>query len=81
MEIWYTGGLFSYSLKFLKPITAGFACGAVLVGWEVLSPLSGIVLLVVVGITDTVAFALVLVATGIEPEDREFFANIASQVT
>lgn len=76
--IWYTEGLFPYSLKFLKPIAAGLACGTVLVGWQVLSPLSGLVLMIVGAITGTITFVLVLVVAGIEPEDREFFADIMS---
>jgi O-antigen/teichoic acid export membrane protein len=78
--IWRMEGLFPYSLKFFKPVAAGLVCGGVLVGWQALSSLSGLVLLVVGGITGTVAFALVLIAVGIEPEDREFFADIASRL-
>ncbi|MFC4990433.1 flippase [Saliphagus infecundisoli] len=80
VTIWYMEGLFPYSLNFFKPIAAGLACGVVLVGWEVLSPLSGLVLLIVGGITGTITFALILIAIGIEPEDREFFADIASRI-
>ena len=78
--IWYMEGLFPYSVNFFKPITAGLVCGAVLYGWKFFSPLSGIALLVVGGITGTLAFALVLVGIGIEPEDREFFADIAARL-
>jgi O-antigen/teichoic acid export membrane protein len=79
VEIWYMEGLFPYSLKFLKPIAAGLACGAILLGWKILSPLSGPVLMIVGAVTGTVAFVLVLIAMGIESEDREFFADIASR--
>lgn len=78
VAIWHMEGLFPYSLDLLKPSAAGLACGAVLVGWQVLSPLSGLPLLVVGGITGTLAFVLVLAVAGIEPEDREFFADIAT---
>lgn len=79
VAVWYLEGLFPYSLNFLKPIIAALVSGAVLTGWQVVSPLSGFALLVVGGITGTLAFALVLVSMGIEPEDREFFADIASR--
>ena len=78
VEIWYTEGLIPYSWKFLKPIAAGIACGVVLAGLEVLSPLTGIALMVVGGVVGTATYVLVLVALGIEPEDREFFADLGS---
>ena len=79
VAIWYLEGLFPYSLKYLKPIAAGLACGAILEGWRALSPISGLGMMVVGGITGTIGFVLVLVAAGVEPEDREFFADIASR--
>ena len=79
-EIWYTERLFPYSLNFLKPIAAGLACGLVLFGWKILSPLSGFVLLAVGGVIGTVTFVLVLYGLGIEQKDREFFADIASRL-
>jgi O-antigen/teichoic acid export membrane protein len=72
-EIWYTEGLFPYSLNFLKPVVAGVACAGALTGWGYVSPVSGIPLLIGGGIVGTAAFALVLFLLGIEPEDREFF--------
>ncbi|WP_049997588.1 oligosaccharide flippase family protein [Halococcus sediminicola] len=81
VEIWYTEGLVPYSWKFLKPITAGAACGVVLTGLEVLSPLTGIALMVVGGLIGTATYVLILVALGIEPEDREFFADVGSRLT
>ncbi|EMA41366.1 polysaccharide biosynthesis protein, partial [Halococcus morrhuae DSM 1307] len=80
VAIWYMEGLFPYSLNFYKPIVAGLVCGAVLIGWRVVSPLSGFALLVIGGIMGTLAFTLVLVGIGIEPEDREFFADIAARL-
>ena len=80
VAIWYMEGLFPYSLKFVKPITAGLVCGMVLVGWKTLSPLSGLVLMVVGAITGTAAFVLVLLALGIESEDQKFFRDIASRL-
>jgi O-antigen/teichoic acid export membrane protein len=79
VAVWHMEGLFPYSLNFLKSIAAGLVCGVVLIGWEMVSPFSGFALLVVGGIIGTLAFALVLVGIGIEPEDREFFADIVSR--
>ena len=80
VAIWYTEGLVPYSWKFLKPITAGIACGVVLIGLDVLSPLTGIALMIVGGLVGTATYVLVLVALGIEPEDREFFGDIGSRL-
>ena len=81
VALWYLEGLFPISLTFLKPVTAGLACGVVLVGWGMVSPLTGFGLLVVGAIAGTVAFALVLLALGIEPEDREFLSDVASRMS
>ena len=80
VEIWYTEGMIPYSLNFLKPIAAGLVCGAVLIGWKSVSPISGLPFLIVGAIIGTVAFAFVLVVLGIEAEDQEFLAEIASRV-
>ena len=76
VEVWYTERLFPYSFKYIKPIIAGFLSGSVMVGWQVFSPLSGIVLLVTGATTGTVVFCLTLLVMGIESEDREFFREI-----
>ena len=78
--IWYLEGLFPYSLKFLKPIAAGLVSGAILLSWQIFSPFSGIILLVIGGGTGAMTFILVLIVVGIEPEDREFFTDIVSRV-
>ena len=80
VELWYTERLFPYSLKYLKPITAGLVCGAVLNGWQIFSPLTGPVLLVVGAVTGTAAYALTLLALGIESGDKEFLSDIVSRI-
>ena len=77
-EVWYTERLFPYSSKFLKPIAAGLVSGVVMEGWRMISPLSGVLLLIVGAIAGTLAFGLVLIMIGIETEDKEFFRDIIS---
>ena len=79
VAIWYTEGLFPYSMKFLKPIAAGLVSGGVMVGWRMISPLSNVPLLVAGGVFGTIAYVLILFVGGIETEDREFFEDIVSR--
>ncbi|WP_160132616.1 oligosaccharide flippase family protein [Halococcus salsus] len=81
IEVWYTEGLFPYSLTFLKPITAGLACGAALKGWETLSLVSGFPLLIIGAVIGTVTYIISLLVLGIEEEDREFLTDIRSNIT
>ena len=80
-ELWYTERLFPFSLQYLKPITAGLVCGAVLEGLKVFSPLSGFILLIVGAITGSAVYILSLLALGVEPEDREFLSDIVSRAS
>lgn len=77
--LWYTEGLFPYSLKFLKPITAGLISGVALVGLNLFLPFSELTSLVVGGIVGSAVFVFILIVAGIEPEDREFFADVLSR--
>ena len=74
LEIWYLEGLFPYSLSYLKPFGAcgGAGLAMYLVGFY----LSGLTLLVVGGLVGLVTYAALLVALGIEREDREFFGSV-----
>lgn len=76
VEVWYTEQLFPYSAKFLKPIAAGLVSVAVMEGWRMISPLSGVLLLIVGAVVGTLSFGGILIMTGIEAEDREFFREL-----
>ncbi|WP_227356777.1 flippase [Haladaptatus salinisoli] len=84
-EVWYTEGLFPYSVKYAKPVFAAAAAALVMYGSKyfltgpVSLPVSGalaaLVLGAIGGVLGLAAFAAVLYALGIEREDREFFAD------
>lgn len=77
-EVWYTERLFPYSVQFLKPIFAGLGAGLLMYGLRTVS--SGYTLLIVGGAFGFLAFGGLLLATGIEDEDREFFFVCLSYV-
>jgi len=78
-QVWYTEGIVPYSFAFSKPVAAGVVAAGVMYGCTMF--LSGFVLLVVGSAVGTVAYAGVIFATGIETEDREFFAELVSERT
>jgi uncharacterized membrane protein len=59
---------------------AGLVAGAVMYGWILFSPLSGFVLLFIGASTGAIAYVLVIIAIGVEAEDREFFAEFVPWV-
>lgn len=73
-EIWYTEGLFPYSVAFWKPLVAGTACGAVMLLSRTLT--DGYVLLFGGSAAGAVAFAATIWILGIEDRDREFFREV-----
>lgn len=79
IEIWYLEGLLPYSRKHIKPIVAGLVSGASMLIIDISVPYSGVVLLIIGGSVGVTAFILVLVAAGIETEDRELFQEYIPQ--
>lgn len=73
-QVWYTEGLFPFSLAFAKPMAAGVVAAVVMYVCNML--FSGHVLLIVGSTVGTITYASIIFATGIETEDREFFAEI-----
>jgi len=77
IELWYLEGLFPYSTRFVKPISAGIA--ALIVMHLTQSALSGIGLLVGGGFLGGLTYVAVLLALGIESDDKQFFRTIADE--
>lgn len=78
-QLTYLESLFPFTWKFLKPLTAGIvATGAmVVVSWY----LSGVAVLLGGAIVGIGVYAGVLVALGIEPEDKEFSTQLLAAYT
>lgn len=73
-EVWYTEGLFPYSINYWKPATAGVIAAGVMIGIETL--LNGYILLVTGGGVGGLVFASLLYLFGIEQSDYEFFNQL-----
>lgn len=74
IEVWHLEGFSPYSSKFWKPIAAGLASGAVMLGVERF--LEGYPLLVAGTFGGGIVFVLLLIVFGIEQDDREFFEEV-----
>jgi O-antigen/teichoic acid export membrane protein len=73
LEVWHTEQMLPYSHKYWKPLLAGGCSILIMVGWRIL--LDGYTLLVVGSATGMIAFVGILVVSGIEKEDREFYVS------
>lgn len=77
IELWYLEGLFPYSMRFFKPISAGIT--ALIVMRLTQSILSGIGLLIGGGILGGLTYIVVLLTLGIESDDKQFFRTIVDE--
>lgn len=73
-EVRYLEGMIPYSVAFAKPLAAGFVAGLVMFGLSTI--LDGYVLLIGGSIVGGLVFLGVLVALGIETDDRELFEEL-----
>ncbi|EMA32748.1 transport protein 56 (polysaccharide biosynthesis transport protein) [Haloarcula japonica DSM 6131] len=78
IELWYFERLFPYSLNFLKPLFAGVITTIVMVSIRYV--MSDTVLLIIGGLTGVVTYGIVLLAIGIEEDDKEFFGKVTDGV-